>query len=110
MQRNKTGQIRQVRLLTLRMLHFGIVLPILGVKEKGSDEVVVCGILFKSMKLKPQILDKYLANRSKEKELQNNKNRVADDDELFLEDEGTRTRLTGDTLRISRFVSGETQS
>ena len=71
---------------------------------------MICGILFKSMKLKPQVLDKYLSKRVDEKELQINKNRVREDDILFLEDEGTRTELTGDALPVNQLVSGANQS
>ena len=59
------------------------------------------------MKLKPQVLDKYLSKRVEEKELQINKNRVHDDDFLFIEDDGTRTELTGTALPVNQLVSGE---
>ena len=83
-----------------------VVSRILDIKDSKSAEVVVCGILFKNMKLKPQVLDKYLSKKASEKELQMNKNRVSDDDSIFLEDEGTRIQLTGEGLNVKQLVSG----
>eukprot|EP00210_Caulerpa_lentillifera_P007140 g6830.t1 len=79
---------------------------VVGINNAASGEVYVCGILFKHMKLKPQALDKYLSKKVVEKELHGNKNRVSDDDFLFLEDDGARIELTGENLPVHQLVSG----
>lgn len=106
--RNADGQTRQVLRFQsdVHLMWGSIVVRILGIKESPSSEVIVLGVTFKNMKLKPQVLDKYLNKGGIEKELQSNKNRVREDDVLYLEDEGTRTQLTGVALSISQYVSG----
>jgi len=80
---------------------------VVGINNAASEEVYVCGILFKQMKLKPQALDKYLSKKVVEKELQENRSRISDDDFLFLEDNGARIELTGEQIPVHKLVSGE---
>lgn len=80
---------------------------VVGINNASSEEVYVCGILFKHMKLKPQALDKYLSKKVVEKELQENRSRISDDDFLFLEDNGARIELTGEQIPVHKLVSGE---
>ena len=73
-------------------------------------ECAVVGTIYKSMKLKPSVLDEYAKDKSLQSHLAGTKFTSADDS-LVLEDEGARMSLSpsataGGDLRAADFVSG----
>ncbi|PIA61463.1 hypothetical protein AQUCO_00300752v1 [Aquilegia coerulea] len=72
--------------------------------EKGK-ECILIGTLYKHMKLKPCILDEYSKERSAVP-IVNPHNFMHSDDQLILEDESGRVKLSGTVISPSFFVTG----
>lgn len=76
----------------------------LTLEESPEKSYILIGILYKEQKLKPSLLREF----SKELQLepQPNKNYASIDDVLFLEDETSRIKLTGNHMNIQDIVTG----
>ncbi|KAF5198453.1 Dna polymerase delta subunit [Thalictrum thalictroides] len=72
--------------------------------EKGK-ECILIGTLYKHMKLKPCILDEYSKERSAVPIVKPH-NFMHSDDQLILEDESGRVKLSGTVISPSFFVTG----
>ncbi|XP_059668512.1 DNA polymerase delta small subunit [Cornus florida] len=106
------SQIYFARLHVMRTLLYSLIpswkshLPVctvLGLEE--GKECIIVGTLYKHMKLKPCILDEYSKERSAIP-LVKPHNFTHPDDQLVLEDESGRVKLTGTVLLPSVFVTG----
>ncbi|MCE3051309.1 DNA polymerase delta subunit 2 [Datura stramonium] len=106
------SQIYFARLHLMRTLLYSLVpnwkshLPvctILGLEE--GKECIIVGTLYKYMKLKPSILDEYSKERSASPLVQRH-NFMHPDDNLVLEDESGRVKLSGCLLLPSKYVTG----
>jgi DNA polymerase delta subunit 2 len=71
--------------------------------EDGCEQVTI-GTLYKDMKLRPTILKEYTLNKSMASQL-GATHFLDPDDNLILEDESARIRMTG-SLHVERFVTG----
>ncbi|KAL3373134.1 hypothetical protein AABB24_005231 [Solanum stoloniferum] len=106
------SQIYFARLHLMRTLLYSLIpnwkphLPVCTVLglEEGKDCIIV-GTLYKHMKLKPSILDEYSKERSVSPLVQRH-NFMHLDDNLVLEDESGRVKLSG-CLLPSTYVTGE---
>ncbi|KAK4343726.1 hypothetical protein RND71_036820 [Anisodus tanguticus] len=79
------------------------VCTVLGLEQ--GKECIIVGTLYKHMKLKPSILDEYSKERSASPLVQRH-NFTHSDDNLVLEDESGRVKLSGSLLLPSTYVTG----
>ncbi|XP_055800724.1 DNA polymerase delta small subunit isoform X2 [Solanum dulcamara] len=107
------SQIYFARLHLMRTLLYSLlpnwkphlpVCTVLGLEE--GKECIIVGTLYKHMKLKPSILDEYSKERSASLFVQRH-NFTHPDDNLVLEDESGRVKLSGCMLLPSTYVTGE---
>ncbi|XP_055800723.1 DNA polymerase delta small subunit isoform X1 [Solanum dulcamara] len=106
------SQIYFARLHLMRTLLYSLlpnwkphlpVCTVLGLEE--GKECIIVGTLYKHMKLKPSILDEYSKERSASLFVQRH-NFTHPDDNLVLEDESGRVKLSGCMLLPSTYVTG----
>ncbi|CAN4106406.1 unnamed protein product [Withania somnifera] len=106
------SQIYFARLHLMRTLLYSLlpnwkphlpVCTVLGLEE--GKECIIVGTLYKNMKLKPSILDEYSKERSVSP-LVRHDNFTHPDDNLVLEDESGRVKLSGCLLLPSTHVTG----
>lgn len=106
------SQIYFARLHLMRTLLYSLlpnwkphlpVCTVLGLEE--GQECIIVGTLYKHMKLKPSILDEYSKERSASPLVQRD-NFTHADDNLVLEDESGRVKLSGCLLLPSTYVTG----
>lgn len=76
---------------------------ILDIPEEG--EAAAVGTLYKSMQLKPSILDEYVKDRALGPHLAGARF-TSTDDYMILEDDGARLTLRGDALKVEKLVTG----
>ncbi|XP_075108541.1 DNA polymerase delta small subunit isoform X5 [Nicotiana tabacum] len=106
------SQIYYARLHLMRTLLYSLlpnwkphlpVCTVLGLEE--GKECIIVGTLYKHMKLKPSVLDEYSKERSAAPLVQRH-NFTHPDDNLVLEDESGRVKLSGSVLLPSTYVTG----